>query len=610
QVFNPPCFPVTKTTCVRLSSPSTPNIIPTGNNHTASYMPNATDNIVLYLMSESELVWRGALSNGPHSPIALNVSGVLWNGDPWMCSCDSSIWHANGNTWYQEQTGLLGANKTYPYVYSLTISNKSTSGFPNFFAGETVTWWIYIVNYTATSGVYRGNLSVPLSYRVAGAWAFSPHPGAAQYAGPNASVGDLTTAHSPLVPNWNDTVNVTIAVTFADRTNRSAIKSATLFVEDVRRGVLLANATQLLFPIASAGLVTGTDRSNVTIPSGFTQVAGDQILFWVSAVDTANYETNSIVLPVQSFVVNGNGSFSSGVFDDDLAVHTSPTSVGLNGTSNPPTIGPGVNVTVTVSSRSLSTSVLSAEILYTFSYLSLNEVTTVVLPMYRLNSTSFRGIIPGMPVSSSLNFTVLVLDFEHHLDQSSPFAYSTQSLDSFVTILPQNESFFYVYVYDNASATYLSGVVVQIHGPTPAYNTVGVTRFGIAYPNATGNDFVPLLLSANVTYNVTITGLSVTGSAGGHDLSTLVLATNPMDARRTLSHGSDYIVVQEGNAVYFWMNGSISSTVFAPNVGSGGVAQIGATVGLIGSVGMALVTWRWVQQLQARRKAEEKRVTL
>lgn len=411
------------------------------------------------------------------------------------------------------------------------------------------------MNFTNTSG-YTENRSVTLSYRVAGAWAFSPHIGAGQYAGPNASTGDLLIHHSPLAPNWNDTVNVSIAVTPEDVTNRTAIGMATLVIELFQGTTLIANETQRAFPIGSfvngtGILVKGNDTANTTIPATFTQVAGDTIEFWVVAQDNAGGQNDTIVLPAQVIMVNGNGSFSSGVFTDDVEVLSAPGDVAnpmVNVTTLqiiPAIVSPGQNVSLTVESRSPATSLFSVLVVYTMTYAPLSEVASAVVSLSRINSTSFNGEIPGMPVDSSVNFTVLAFDYTHRLDESSIYSYSTPSLTNYVAVIPSNDTFFYVYVYDNGSSRYVDGADVQIRGPTPAFNTESTTRFGIAYPNATGNDFIPLLLAANATYNVTVTSPIITAS--GQRISVLIDGLNQMTIHGTLARGSDYYVVQEGS---------------------------------------------------------------
>jgi hypothetical protein len=623
--FNPRCFGITKSTCVRVCTSSTPDIIPTGVNHTSNVQPLYSQNIYLCVYSERNLIWAttGVPTDGPHAPVTLNVTGVLWNGDPYTCSCQglNSVYHSDSNTWYTVDNGLSGTNATYPYVYDVTVWNRSngSSGVQNFFPGETVSWWIQIVNYTNISG-YTENRSVTLSYRVAGAWAFSPHIGAGQYAGPNASTGDLRVSHSPLAPNWNDTVNVSVSVTPEDVTNRTAIGMATLVIELYQGSSRVGNETQRGFPIGSflnstGILIKGNDTANTTIPSSFTQVAGDTIVFWIVAQDNAAGQNDTIILPAQSIPVNGNGSFSSGVFTDDVNVISHPAEVAnplVNVTTLqiiPAIIGPGENVSLTVQSRSPTTSLFSVLVVYTLTYAPLSEVASAVVSLSRINSTSFHGQIPGMPVDSTVNFTVLAFDYTHRLDESSIYSYSTPSLTNYVAVIPANDTFFYVYVYNNGSSSYVNGATVQVRGPTPAFNTVSITRFGIAYPNATGNNFIPLLLEANATYNVTVTAPIITSSA--QRISVLVDGLNQMTIHGTLARGEGYYVVQEGDSIYFWLNGTVPSTVFSPPAGSaGGGVQLAAFLALIAAAVMAFVMYRWFNQIQKRRKAEERRVTL
>ncbi|HEV2519706.1 MAG TPA: hypothetical protein VGX00_03685 [Thermoplasmata archaeon] len=626
STFAPRCFPITRSTCVRVCTDTTPNIIPTGVNHTSSVEPLYSQNIYLCVMSQKTLIWAptGVPTSGPHSPITLNVTGVLWNGDPYMSVWDGTEYHAASATvWYTVDNTLSGQNATYPYVYDVTISNRSqaSAGVQNFYPGETVKWWIQIINYTNTSG-YRANTSVVFQYRVAGAWAFSPYPGAGQYAGLNASTGDLNIRWSPRVPNWNDTVNVSISVTAADDTNYSSIGMASLLIEEFRGTQLLANATHRGFPVgtylnATGVLIKGAETSNTTIPARFAQVPGDTIVFWVVAQDNAAGQNDTIVLPAASYIVNGNGSFSSGVFSDDIAVSSGPAAVSspvVNTTTlqvEPTILAPGQNVSLVVQSRSPAVSLFSALVIYTMSYPPLSEVATAILNLGRVNSTTFEGTIPGMPLNASVNFTILAFDYNHHLDESSPYSYSVPSLQTYVPVLPVNDTFFYVYVYNNGSASYVSGALVQIRGPTPAFNTVSSTRFGIAYPNATGNDFKPLLVVANASYTISVSSNVIASLTGGRPLTATVAGTNPMKVHATLAHGDDYIVVQEGNSIYFWINGTVASTVFSPAAGSGGGGvQLAGFFALAGTAVMAFVLYRWFDQIQKRRKAEERRVTL
>ena len=148
----------------------------------------------------------------------------------------------------------------------------------------------------------------------------------------------------------------------------------------------------------------------LTLPPTLTQVAGSILTYQVTVQDAAKYQTDSIALPSVQVTINGNGSFPTGVFANDLFLNTSidGKAVYISSASQPniTTIGPGVNLTITVETRSLSTSIQSAEVLYTFYYAALGETTFNVLPMYRVNSTALRVNIPSMPLGAVVNFTV------------------------------------------------------------------------------------------------------------------------------------------------------------------------------------------------------------
>jgi hypothetical protein len=628
---NLPCYPLNATLCVSLASSTTPNIIPIPPNHNAPYMPNATDNITLYVKSEYNLQFPGDQPSGIKAPLAINVTGVLWNGDPYFCTCDDSTWHANsgtsnGGTWWSAPASLQGVNKTYPYYYVLQILPHNQFGQQQFFAGETVSWFVYVTSYnakhTSTSGTQVGPT---FTYRIAGAWPFSPWPGAVQYAGVNASTSDLIQHWSPLVPNWNDSIAMTIQLTGASVSNRTLIGfPSSAFIPYIRLTETLPNGTVIfdnatfLFPVVTG--VTGASNLTVMLPPTLTQVAGSTIVFQIFVQDSARFETDAISLPVQQIIVNGNGTFATGVFADDLFLNTSVGGHGIAinySTVYPPVmIGPGVNVSITVQTRSLSTSIQSAEVIYTFAYGPLNETVTSVLPMNRVNSTAFTVQIPGMPVDSNITFTVEALDYQHHLDISNPYAYGVQPLLVWDPAgVPLNETFFYVYVFNNQSQSYLAGAQVQIRGTTAtAYNTLSSTRFGVAYPNATGNEYLPLFVPGNQTYNITVTpnpGTSVISAGHSVDVSFLAADVNAIGGEhRTIAKGSDYVVVQEGSSLYFWLNGTLSTTIVSPNQGTGWTTYVAAVIGLAGAACVSVVVWMWFRDVQARRKAEEKRVTL
>ena len=104
---------------------------------------------------------------------------------------------------------------------------------------------------------------------------------------------------------------------------------------------------------------------------------------------------------------------------------------------------------------------------------------------------------------------------------------------------------------------------------------------------------------------------AISAQDGGHLLTINIYATNAMRVHATLAHGDDYIIVEEGNSIYFWVNGTVPATVFSPGAGSSGAGfELAALFALVGTAVMAVVLYRWFDQIQKRRKAEERRVTL
>lgn len=605
--FEPTCYPINQTMCVSIAFPRTPDIIPAPGFHHATYMPNATDSIDLFIKSKLPATWTNAKSFGPLSPFAINVTGLLWNGDPYMSNYDGTTWHADGNVWWTQPAQYQHVNSTYPYWYQVAISNRSATGQPNFFSGETVTWWLYIV--TNVSNVYSHFSTLPFTYTVAGAWAFSPHPGAAQFAGANASSGDLTIRQTPLQPNWNDSVNISIAVTAADVGNRTLIGSAYADVAEYAVGGALLDTATLSFPVALAGNA-GAANVNITLSPRFSQVAGARIVYYIDATDTAKFETNEIRTPAQSYAVNGNGSFASGIFQDDLALKSRPAAVAVGGFPVP-TLLPGQNLTLILSSRSPTTALLAAQVAYSFSYAELGIQTQASIAFHRLNSTSFAATIPGFPMGAWVNFSVLAWDFGLHYEQSGTYTFTVPTFGTFVPAVPGNLTFFDVYVFDNGTHQWVQGAAVTITSPSGFYNIATQTRFGVAYPNATGNDYLPLLLAANQTYAISVTdpGFRDPGSRTPTTVSVSVLAKSPMTDRQTLAWASNYVVIQEGSALFFWLNTTVSTLVFAPSVGATSV-ELASVIGLVASMVVAAFLLVWFRQIQARRKAEERRVTL
>jgi len=601
-----PCYSINQTLCLSMANASEPNILPNAGSHTTNVEPSANTTLSLYLKSMKQLVWPSFKTSGPTSPIALNATGTLWNGDPFYNATDGTMWHPSGSSWWQ--FGPTGSNVTYPYWYLLNFSAKSATGQANFFPGMRLTWWVYIVS--NSSNVYSHWSSISFSFTFAGAWPFSPYPGSAQYAGPGAASEDLVLTQNPLRPNYDDSVNVTIATTAADTLPAATIGGAYLaYSEFAPDGALLAQAT-LTFPVSLAGTV-GAEESEVQLPPYLAHEPNALVEYQVTAWDTNTFGPDQIETGSFNYTVNGNGSFVDHAFSNDLALVTTPAAPGLGGTPSP-VVAAGTSVRLLLSSRNLGTAIYAAEAVYNVTYPALNETATGTVTLGRLNSTNFVGSLPAMPLGSVVTFQVLAWDFSQYREQSTTYSFTTPTVGSLVDRVPTNSTFFLVYVYDNGTHRWVSGASVSIVGVSGYLRTNATTFDGVAYPNATASPFVPLLLPAGATYKISVSDPSFAPPSGSTPSSVSVELPAPhnLTTEGTLLVGADYEVAQSGDSIYFWLNQTAPSATYSSPVAIGAAPLIGAGIGL-GAIALCLLPlMMWWSKIRARRLAQEKRITL
>jgi len=599
--FNPTCAKINTTVCVSISRTTEPNIVPPAGGYFASVEPTPKTDLPLIIKSRYLITPANAPKYGPESPIALNVTGLLWNGDPYNTPDDGTVWHADNNTWWNGPQ-FVSQDPSYPYWYGVDIAANTSTGTANFFAGETVTWWIEL---TSGSGNIYSHLEGPhFQFTYGSAWPFSPYPGIPQSAGPNATFADISVSVHPRAPNWNDTVTVTVNTTAADGipTNASMGSAQLRFIETDSAGTVVNTAFQ--FPItsnATAGAVT----SSIVIGAQYAQVALASVSYQIVATDVPG---DQVVTPYYQYTVGGNGSFLSGTFTDDIGVHTTPPAV-ASAAGVAVTVTPGQEVNVTVTSLNTGTAINAAELVEYFSYPAIAEKVIADFPMTRVSSTVFVGTLPGLPVGSFVNFTIDAWDFDQHQLISPEYSYLTPSFLDAVPFVPGNASFFYVYVYDNGTHAWVSNATVQVMGPRGFFNSVGHTVFGVAYPNASQQSYAPLLLAANETYQISVTD---PGFGAGLPLNASIYAVHTLTVRQTLVAGANYYVVQEGNSVLFYLNQSAPAPTPSPPVSTpmGSGVPLAALIGLAATVGTAVPLYFWWRQIRQRRKEEEKRVTL
>ena len=607
--FQPPCAKIDTTVCVSILNYTETNIIPPSGSYSSTQEPNASTDLILAVKSHTRLDWPNAPHSGPTSPVALNVTANLWNGDPYYSTNDGTIWHSNSPTVWWSALPFVSSNLTYPWWYTVTLSAHGSSGAPNFFPGMSVTWWIYLTYNVSqnASNPYSHPKPIFFHFTYSGAWPFSPYPGAGQYVGSSATFEDVNLTVTPRTPNFNDSVTLVLNTTQADVLSNATIgPNSYVDVSEVSpNGSLLTTAT-FPFPVNVQGGF-GAVSSRVVIPAAYAQIAGATVTYVLSVRDVGN---DLLVTPPASYIVGGNGSFLSGIFPDDLELLTNPASLSAEAVGTV-LLNPGSPVNLTVLSRNPGTSISAAEVVYTLSYPLLHETLTQTSPFTRITSTDFVGSIPGLPIGSFVNFTVYAWDFSERLEISPEFGYYTPDLSTQIPVIPGNASFFYVFVYDNGSSHWVSGAKVQIQGFGGVYNSLANTTAGVAYPNQTTLPFTPLLLVANSSYRVTVTDPFFVPSPGspGPAVNVSVLALHIMSARQTLSAGPDYTVVQEGSAVVFWLNATAPPPAVSPSNGGGNIPLSGI-LGIVAAAVLMVPLVLWFRQIRARRKAEERRVTL
>ena len=608
--YNPPCYPIATTICLSMANSSQPNILPPFGSYVATTQPNPTKNIDLFVKSRLPLNYsKNNPMAGPSAVMQLNVTGTLWNGDPYYSSYSGNIWHADNVTDYWWWSGHTVANTSYPYWYDLEFDAVGTLGTPNFFAGMHVTWWVAFYTYNNSHLTHWTSPDFQFTY--SGAWPYSPYPGAVQFAGSSAPEEDVAISLSPQAPNWNDSVTATINTTASDGAPVNAsIGRAYWIVEEYGPNGTVLNSATLTFPGSPATSNTlgapGESTTSIALPAGWAQIEGSTVRFNFVVYDTFD---DRIATAEQSYTVGGNGSFSTGIFADDLSLSVAPTAILVSSNA---TVAPGVAVPVTLSSEEPGTSLLAAQLFVSFSYPALGETATTVVPLTRERSTLFTGSIQPFPIGSQIAFSVEAWDFAQHEDLSSVFSYSVPTLSELIPTIPGNSTFFYVYVYDNGTQSWVSNAHVQISGVSNSVGLEMLTSYGVAYPNVSGLPLVPVLIPANSSYRISVLDSAWVPPAplASGNLTITVLLGHTVGARGPIAVGPDYWVVQEGDAFMFYLNATPPAVVASPPASTGGSLELAATLGLVGAGLLAIPLVLWWRRVRARRAAEERRVTL
>ncbi len=596
--FNPTCAYVSGTVCVSLYSSNEPNIVPGPGQTSSSVEPAVTDALPLVVKSMTPINWTGSNPNGVDSPVAINVSGTLWNGDDYYSAASGTTWHSATQEYY---LGPLSGvtNKTYPWWYLVNITSGAGG---DFFPGMTITWWIALTY--NNSGIFSHVVGPAYTFTYSGAWPYSPDPGAGQYAGASAFGQDVEVDVTPAAPNWNDSLHLRLQTTAADREPGATIGSAWLAVnESLPNGTVVQTAKYQF--LAGTNVTAGNTTLNFTIPASFALDPGAFVRYQVGATD---FHGDAIVSSVRSYTVGGNGTFVTGTFGDDLALYSTPNVAANPGTGNVSTVQPGTAVDFTLASTTATTAINAAEVTYTVDLPANGASATSTSWFHRFNSTTFLGGIPALPAGAAVTFSISAWDFASTLEVSPTWNYSVESPGTMFGQLPTNQTFFYVGVYDAGAGAWVSGARVSIEALGGYVHSVGTTTDGLAYPNATGAPYVPIVLPAGATYLVNVTPPASLGVALSRGVAVRLSVPHVLDVHSVVAADKSYAVIEEGDLLLFYLNDTAPAPV---NPGTASSALVVATaLGLVAAAVLVIPLYAWWRRIVARREAEVKRVTL
>jgi hypothetical protein len=599
--FNPPCAPVIPGVCVSIANTTEPDIVPTPPGFVSSVQPTAATNLPLIVKSQTPLNGTSSSSarSGPDAPVILNVTGTLWDGVPYYSTYDGSVYHSATQVWWDGP--IPTTNSSYPWWYLVNISADAVNGQPEFFPGMAINWSIEITFNVSGNFVHEGGAQGPFfHYTYLGAWPYSPYAGAPHDAGAGAYAQDLTTTVIPSQPNWNDSVSLTLNTTGADVLQNATIGQAYLDVaETAANGTPLASTSFVLPPGNTTG--AGVAKTRFVIPASFAQEAGATVRYEAHVADAWGDWVDS---GPTTYTVGGNGSFAVGQFGDDLALTTTPS------VTFPTLVGPGTPIALHLRSANARSAVSSAIVFYSVHLPLLQEVTSFSSPLARLNSTSFVGAIPGLPVGAGVNFTVEAWDFNSLGEISPNYNYSVAPLSTVLGSIALNGTFFYVAVHDAGDHAWVTGAVVTVTGPGGYFRSVGTTLGGLAYPNATGAPFQPIVVPAGATYVVTVAdpAFRPAGPAPSSEIQVAIPATHTMGGHEILLTTPTYSVFLNGSILVFWLNATSAAPSSAgPNTT---LLLIGGAVGLAATGLVLFPLLGWWRRIQKRREEETRRVTL
>jgi hypothetical protein len=638
--------------------------------------PTDDENIYFDIYSERDLqaAWGGPSSSmkytGLTSYIYLSVTDVEWNGIPWFWVADNTVWHANaGDDWapstgssiaetvsqmiwnpanplptgstcaLNQNTGQDICSMYARYLYTLEITAEVDNS-PNFPAGTYVQWNATSVRYGGSNGdnVYMNSTSEQFggmfSYYVRGAWYWSDAGTASgctpgqlfQSCYPNAPTSascptptNTTYSAAAFACNMRITVNPSsgsvglgdnVIVTLSTNNTWQAytgaeIQGATLNLLAYYYNGTFWRSWQVGLTAPSNGSYP-TQTARCSIPSAFFDTAYSSVVWNITAYDQNDY---SLTSQDYTEVTSAQHAFV-GNFSNNINVTTNPVAIGQEGFSGTPIANVTVSQTVNVSISGIGPNVsIQAAELYLQVTFSGGYAEPSVTSMIKINEESYYYVVPLLPAGANVTFNIKAWDFNETVIISHPYRWTVPPITN--PLNPQL-GFFYIKVFDNATGHYVTGAYVNITGEAGAITIKTRTMAGLAYPNASGQQFTPVFLPDNTTYTVIVTWSGFQAAdrpLGTHSLRISFMLTHYMNLTQTFLSGANYVVQEQGDVFYFSLNVPSPPPTFANTATLPGEYLTGA-VGLI--VATAIVVPVYFMWREMRRKAaeEEKRITL
>jgi hypothetical protein len=534
------------------------------------------------------------------------------------------------------------------YLYPLNITGDSVAAdgslTPNFPSGSYIQWSVTSVHIVtsgnATYSAFNSTSDIfgeTFSYYVKGAWYWSSAgttngctPGQTlQLCYPNApssancpldglSFSAAAFACNMLVsenPSGQPTIGGNVIVTLETNAKwqnltGAEILRATISLQEYYPGGGYWRSWEAGFtPLATQSYPTTS--ATVEIPPSLLTNASEKVEWEITAYDLNGY---AITSTNYTDIVSSQGIFPSTNFSLDCNLTTNPASIARetpNGTL--PSVLIDQMVKVTITSIEPNVTIQSAWIYLKIDFAPVGSTSigynqTAVESLKKVTLTQYYYSIQALNPGTNVSFYVKAWDFDGNMAVSKTYYYYVPSV---ALPLSQQQGFFYVEVFDNASSQYVTGANVTIAGEDGAIRINSKTNEGLAYPNLTGNA-TPAFLPANTTYSVIVSwgGFNVAGEPAGTDsLQVSFYLTHIMNSTLTLTRGANYIVQEKKDTIYFALNVPAPPPTFSNPIPTW-TEYLPEVIGLVAVTLMIVPVYSMWKDMRKKAEEEEKRITL